>query len=198
MTPEEIKALTETIKILTEMAETKPNEWLPVYAALGGAVAGAIASFFPTWFLEKHRDRRYSNKIQNCLLTEISALLEIIKHRGYLTSIRAVIEHLKSQPQGSTYAFTVLVPPHYSRVYQENCRDIGLVRSDIAEKIVVFHQLIDSVVQDVQPGGVASVGATIDSYEEMEKIFSRAIQIGYDLTKTHNKSFKQDALMRAS
>ena len=186
MTPEEIKALTETIKILTEMAETKPNEWLPVYAALCGAVAGAIASFFPTWFLEKHRDRRYSDKIQNCLLAEIYALLEIIKHRCYLTSIRAVIEHLKAQPRGTKYAFTVIVQPHYSRVYEENCRDIGLVRNDIAVKIVVFHQLIDSLVQDVQPGGVMSVGATIESYEEMEKIFSRAIQIGNDLIEKHN------------
>ena len=186
MTPDEIKSLTETIKILTEMAETKPNEWLPVYAALCGAVAGAIASFFPTWFLEKHRDRRYSKKIQECLLAEIYALLEIIKHRGYLTSIRAIIKNLKAQPPGTTCAFTVIVQPNYARVYQENCRDIGLVRNDIAVKIVVFHQLIDSLVQDVQSGGVISVGATIESYEEMEKIFSRAIQIGNDLIEEHN------------
>lgn len=193
MIPEDIKSLTETVKLVGEMVATKPNEWLPVYAALGGAVAGAIASFFPTWLLERRRDSNFSTQVRNCLLAEISALLEIIEHRGYLTSIREAVEHLKSQPEGTTYHFTVDVPQHYSKIYQENCCNIGVVQNNVAQKIVVFHQLIDAIVQDVKPGGIVSSGAPIEAYEELENIFSRAIEIGHEILKTHNKSFQRIA-----
>lgn len=181
MTPEEIKALAETVKLLTEIAETKPSQWLPLYAALGGAIAGAFASFFPTWFLELRRDKNFSRQVENCLLAEVSALLEIIENRRYLISIREVIAHLSEQPAGAIYSFTVNVPQHYSRVYQTNCSNIGAVRNEIAQKIVVFHQLIDAIVQDIKPGGIASVGATLEAYTEMEKIFSNAIDKGRDI-----------------
>ncbi len=190
MTPEDIKALTETLKLVTEMAESKPSAWLPLYAALGGAVAGAIASFFPTWILEKRRDHKFSMQVESCLLAEIFALLEIIEHRGYLNSMREVVAHLKTLPEGTTYCFTVDVPQHYSRVYQENCTNLGVVRIETAKNIVVFHQLIDAIVQDIKPGGIASVGATIEAFEQMESIFAKAIEIGHDLT-SHNKALQR-------
>ncbi len=187
MSPDEIKALTETVKMLKEMAESKPNEWLPVYAALGGAIAGSIASFLPTLFLEKRRDHKYSRQIQSSLLAEVSALLEIISHRKYLESIQEVIESLSTQPAGTTYSFAVDVPPHYSRVYQENCINIGVVQEDVAREIVVFHQLIDAVVQDVKLCGHVSEGAELEAFIEMEAILKRAIEIGNKIVNAHNR-----------
>lgn len=181
MSPEEIKALTETLKMLSEMLEERPNEWLPLYAALGGAVAGAIASFIPTLLLEKRRDHRFAKQIQQCLLAEIAAFLEIIKRRRYLESVREVINHLKSCPKGTQASFTVHVPDHYSRVYQENCRHIGVVEREVARRIVVFHQLVDAVVQDVRPGGMVSEGASIHAFEEMEAILIQAIEVAKSL-----------------
>ena len=80
MSPDEIKALTETVRMLSEMVEAKPSQWLPVYAALGGAVAGAAASFIPTLILERRRDNKFSQQVLACIIAEISALLEIIDH----------------------------------------------------------------------------------------------------------------------
>ena len=193
MTPEDIKSITETVKLLCDMTTSKPNEWLPVYAALGGATAGAIASFFPTWLLERRRDHKFSKQIQNCLLAEISAILQIIEHRGYLTLMQKAADSLRSQPEGAICRFEVEVPSHYSRVYQENCGNIGAIRNDVAEKIVTFHQLIDSVVQDVKPGGPVSKGAPLVVFEEMVDIFSRAVEIGDELLAAHNKPFQRIA-----
>ncbi|CAM4392683.1 hypothetical protein [Shewanella denitrificans] len=186
MSPDEIKAITETIKLLSDMAASKPNEWLPVYAALGGAVAGGLVSFFPTYFLERRRERNFSKKIESCLIAEISALIEIINQRGYLCSIKKAAEELKNQPEGTTYSFVVSVPDHYSRVYQENCMHVGVIEKTMAHDIVVFHQLIDAIVQDIKPGGIVSSGATIEAFKEMDIIFSKAISIGTKLTKAHN------------
>ena len=68
MSPGEINSLTEALKMLGEMIESKPNEWLPVYAALGGAIAGAVASFFPTFILQRYREKKFSSRVLASLL----------------------------------------------------------------------------------------------------------------------------------
>lgn len=186
LSPEEIKAVAETLKIFGDMTASKPNEWLPVFAALGGAVAGAIASFFPTWLIEKRRESAFSKQIQNCLVAEVSSLVEIIEHRNYLAAIKAAVNHLKLNPKDK-YSLVVDVPPHYSRVYQDNCKHIGVVDAQVAREIITFHQLIDAVIQDMKSDGPFSSGASLETFEEMESIFERAICIGRKLTAAHNK-----------
>ena len=184
MTPEEIKSVAEVMSLLKGVASPPVNQWLPLYAALGGAITGAIASFFPTYFLESRRETREARRIKSALLTEIAALLEIIEYRGYLDSVQQVINHLETQSPEATYAFTVMIPGHYSRIYQENCSNIGVIESKTAKDIVMFHQLLDAVVQDVKPSGVVSEGANIESFKELKKIFAQAINIAQDLTST--------------
>lgn len=188
MSPEDVQSLAETLKVISEVTASKPNEWLPLYAALGGAVTGAIASFLPTWLMEKRREINFSRQVKNCLLSEISALVEIIDHRSYPSAIKEAIAYLKSQPEGSEYKLFVDVPVHYSRVYQENCKNIGVVPNGIACKIITFHQLIDAVVQDIKPNGLCSNGAQLEAFEEMQRIFDQALNIGRELIKTHIES----------
>lgn len=197
MTPDDIKNITETLQMISQMTQEKPNEWLPLYAALGGAVAGAIASFFPTLLLERHRENNQSRRLLASLITEIHALVKIIEHRNYQGAVKDIIAHLKTQPPASTYAFTVAIPKHYSRIYQENCGRIGSVTEFYAKRIVIFHQLIDSIVQDIQPGGVISGGGTLKSFEEADKLFTQAIAISNELFEAHNKAFKRDAKQHA-
>lgn len=192
MSPDDAQSLAQTIKIISELTTTPPNEWLPVYAALGGAIAGAIASFFPTWLIERRREAAFARQIESCLLAEISALVEIIDHRGYLSAIKGVANYLRESPEGTQYKFAVDVPSHYSRVYQDNCKHIGVVRGAVAHKIIVFHQLIDAVVQDMKPNGAFCDGATLETFEEMEAIFDEAMNIARELLKKHNQARKAD------
>lgn len=196
MTPEEVKAVEETLKFLSDITASKPNEWLPVYAALGGAVAGAIASFFPTWFIEKRRESAFAKQIQNCLVAEISSLVEIVDQRSYLSAIKEAVEHLRLKPK-DTYRLAVDVPYHYSRVYQDNCKHIGAIEAEVAREIITFHQLVDAVVQDLKPNGPFSSGARLETFENMEKIFEQALCIGRNLTETHNKKSHSDPVHSA-
>ena len=192
--PEDMQAVAETLRIIGELKASKPNEWLPVYAALGGAIAGAFASFFPTWIIEKRREAAFAKKIEGCLLAEISALVEVIDHRNYLSAIKDVVDFLRQRPGIEKYRFVVDVPSHYSRVYQENCKHIGVVRDDTARQIIVFHQLLDAVIQDIRPNGAFSEGATLDSFEEMESIFRQAMDIARKLVNKRSYSSKSDGL----
>lgn len=193
MSPEDAQAIAESLMVVSELSSPKPNEWLPVYAALGGAIAGAIASFFPTWLIERRREAAFAKQVESCLLAEISALVEIIDRRGYLSALKDVTDYLRQNPEGTHYKFAVDVPSHYSRVYQDNCKHIGVVRSDIAQQIIVFHQLVDAVVQDMKPNGVFNEGATLETFEEMEVIFGEAMEIARKLLQKHNQSRKADA-----
>lgn len=193
MTPDEAKALTDTIHVLAQAVESKSSDLLPLYTALAGAAAGAIASFFPTFVLERYREKSISRRTLSSIITEISALLNIAELRNYHSSLKDIISHLEAQPPGTKHVFIVDVPPHYSRVYQQNCSKIGLIDEVFAKDIVVFHQLIDAVVQDVKPGGLANHGLTVEAYKEMERILSQALELGSKLVESHNKRLKRAA-----
>lgn len=190
MNLEDIKALAETLKIASELSVSKPNEWLPVYAALGGAIAGAIATFFPTFLLERYRERKVSKRLLNSMLAEVFALVQVIEHRGYLTSIRGIIAELERDVEGAIRIFFADIPAHYSRIYQENCGAIGSIPQRYAEEIVMFHQIIDATVQDIKIDGRLSRNPTIDSYIEVEKMVVKALDIANSLLNKHNEPLK--------
>ncbi|QJT18610.1 hypothetical protein E5E96_15830 [Aeromonas sp. 1805] len=94
MNIEETALLTEAIKAMTIK---EPNEWIPVIAAIGGAVIGALSSLVPTIFIESKREKVFSQQITKCLLAEISALMRLIEVRRIIDNIEDAISHLKKQ-----------------------------------------------------------------------------------------------------
>ncbi|MEZ3136943.1 hypothetical protein ACBG90_19770 [Stutzerimonas kunmingensis] len=117
------------------------------------AVAAAIGSITTGWLERRHRKRA----IAAALLAEVSALSAIIRRRKYREDLDEAAEHVRVT--GDCYQLTVPVPSHYCRVYAANLTTIGLLDPDQASKLVEFYQLVDSVVQDVSPGGVLASGS---------------------------------------
>ncbi|WP_313103831.1 hypothetical protein [Stutzerimonas nitrititolerans] len=116
------------------------------------AVAAAIGSITTGWLERRHRKRA----IAAALLAEVSALSAIIRRRNYREDLDEAAEHVRLT--GDCYQLTVPVPAHYCRVYAANLTAIGLLDPNQASKLVEFYQLVDSVVQDVSPGGVLASG----------------------------------------
>ncbi|WP_279460873.1 hypothetical protein [Aeromonas dhakensis] len=179
---EETALLTEAIKAMTIK---EPNEWIPVIAAIGGAVIGSLSSLVPTIFIESKREKVFSQQITKCLLAEISALMRLIEVRRIIDNIEDAISHLKNNPN-DTYIIASEIPLHYSLVYQENCRHLGAVDKQVAQQIIHFYHLIDAVVQDIKYGGTFSKAPTIDGYKETLEILVLAVNIGRNLEKTTN------------
>lgn len=181
MNPQDARDIAELLSLVKDLLSQRPNEWLPVYAAIGGAFVGAISSFFPIIIVEVFRNRKESRQIEKSMIVEISALLEVIEAREYLDKFKKIIEELKSDPEIESFSLTIDVPIHYSRIYQENCNRIGIIDSNKAAKIVRFHQLIDAVVQDVKPGGMLSNGAEANFFVGTARILEQALEIGNEL-----------------
>ena len=179
---EEVKALEESLKIISTLTANQPNEYLPIIATAIGAVVGAVASFASMYCLDRRKDKLKTESLHASLKSEISAHLKVFKYRKYEKTIEKYIESLKNRPAGSKEIFFVQVPDHYSRVYQANCSAIGLIQKEAAEDIVMYHQLIDSVIQDVKPGGLIAQGGTLEQFVQLEKILSKALKLAQRIT----------------
>lgn len=182
MDTQQLLEAAQTIQAIQSLFHSEPNEWLPVIAAIGGAFVGGVSTFFPAFFLESRKMRLEREALASALISEISALLKIIEHRGYLEGLIEAAEYLRANPSNN-YRFSVRVPAHYSRIYQSNAERIGLVRPDLAIKIIEFHQLIDAVVQDITPDSpLQEEGFDIEAFQELIIILEAAISIGRKIT----------------
>lgn len=172
----------ETIKMVKSIFESQRNEWLPVFAAVGGAFVGGIVTIVPTYFIESSKRKNECRAVTSALLAEVRALLTIIEHRKYIENFRKIAFHLQNQPS-SLYKFSVKVPDHYSRVYQAHIDRLGVIDPQQAAKIIEFHQLLDSIVQDIGAGGlIAEQGGNAEAFEQLIAIAESAICIGKELT----------------
>lgn len=173
----------QTIKILKSTFEAKQNEWLPVIAAVLGALAGGIASFIPNLLLETHKRRNERESVKSALLAEIKALLCVIEHRQYLDQMKQVFEQQQKMP-GLKIRYQVKVPDHYSRVYQAHVDRLGVIQPALSSKIIQFYHLLDSIVQDVTPGGsIADNGGDEDAFRQLIALAESALALGKEITQ---------------
>jgi len=157
------------------------NPWIPVYAAIGGALVGAISAIFPNMIIERLKERRATKALTDSIVCEVSAILTIIKHRRYVEAVEEIIEALRSMP-GTTRTFQVVVPDNYFKVYHANLDRVSMIDRRIRVKVVTSYQLLEAVIQDVKPGGLLSTaGRGIEPYNEDASILKQAIELGHEI-----------------
>ncbi|MCX5817044.1 MAG: hypothetical protein NTX75_12530 [Proteobacteria bacterium] len=157
------------------------NPWIPVYAAIGGALAGAIAAIIPNMIIERLKERRAVNALSDSIVCEVSAILTIIKHRRYLETTEQIVANLFSTP-GSTRQLQVVVPDNYFKIYHANLDRVDLIHRSIRVKVVTFYQLLEAIIQDVKPGGLLSVAAQrAEPFAEALSILKQAIELGHEI-----------------
>lgn len=181
MDTQQLLEAAQTIDILRSMFAEEKNEWLPVIAAIGGAFVGGISTFFPSFFLEKRKSNLEKRSVEIAIVSEVSALLEVIERREYVHDLKKEIDYLKQNPHEKVQ-FAVKVPAHYSQVYQQHIFKIGLLHPELSAKIIRFHQLIDSVVQDIATDVVvADAGGDLKTLGELLTIFESAVTVGREI-----------------
>jgi hypothetical protein len=148
---------------------SQPNEWMPIISTLGGAALGATISYYSTVGLENRKARHFSLIVKKSLLSEMEALITIIKKRRFIEMLEEMIS------TNSVGVISSYIPEHYCRVYQEHCKNLGVLDGEDAIKIVKFYQYIDAVVQDIKDGGTFSQEPSIDGFQEAVSLLNYAI-----------------------
>ena len=179
MDPTQIILAPETLEALKAVnAASLFDKWLPVGAAIGGAFIGGVVSYLPNRLLEMHKREVEIDAVRNALITEIKSIVSIVQKRQYVEHMDMAIAFLKEAENGTRQRYSVRVPDHYTRVYQAHVSRIGHLTPELAAQIITFHQLLESVVQDVTPGGILSEqGGALGEFAAVREIFWNALTI---------------------
>lgn len=148
---------------------SQPNEWIPIISTLGGAALGATISYYATVGLENRKARHFSLIVKKSLLSEMEAMMIIIKKRRFIEILEEMVSN------NNVEAISSCIPEHYCRVYQEHCKNLGVLDCEDAIKIVKFYQYIDAVVQDIKDGSTFSQVPSIDGFQEAISLLNNAI-----------------------
>lgn len=172
----------KAIQAITAPNETLPNPWIPVLAAIGGAMVGGLLPVLSGYLIDRRKRREESESVTTALLAEIKGIISVANHRGYVSGMKLIAAQLGANPQGKI-RYQVRVSEHYSRIYVANVGRLGIVDSVLAAKIIEFHCLVEAVVQDITPGGlIAEQGGDLDAFNELISIADAALAIGAEIT----------------
>lgn len=170
-----VNQLISQIASLEATVEGLRSGWFIIGASAITGVIGFLAALIPTTWIENRRAQREARAIRSALHAEVSAIAEIIRSRQY-------IEELKKGAAGEYQYLSVNVPADYFVVYKSNTAMLGLLDPTEAEQIVRFYHLIESVVQDVTPGGSLATGkGDRENFRVDAEFLEKAIEMADDL-----------------
>lgn len=176
------------IQATTAPNETLPNPWIPVLAAIGGAMVGGLLPVLSGYLIDRRKRSEESESVTTALLAEVKGIISVANHRGYISGMKLLAAQLRLNPQ-SKIRYRVRVSEHYSRIYVANVGRLGIVDSVLAAKIIEFHCLVEAVVQDITPGGlIAEEGGDLDAFSELISIADEALAIGAEITSNSKVS----------
>jgi len=120
--------------------------------------------------LETYRHNRHRDAVRTALIAEVKAMAKIALARNYL-------QYLSNGEKGFG-RLSISIPDNYNPVYIANVQHVGMLPQGDAELIVTFHQYIQSVLEDVAPGGVLAQDlASREAFAETRKILKEAIDL---------------------
>jgi hypothetical protein len=178
--PIDPQALPQAIELLKQakpLFESGDAFALATVAAFG-AIGGALATFFPGYWLSKHQERQLKHSVSTQLYAEIQATLRIERHRGYIDSLRAIIEQF-DRGEISSASFHVQFAEERFPIYKANIQNLGKLDTRLQQKVVLLYQFIEAGIQDRQPGGLLNatpVGR--EPFAEIHEILSSARHLG--------------------
>tara|TARA_R110002049_G_scaffold190570_2_gene359268 strand:+ start:34384 stop:34932 length:549 start_codon:yes stop_codon:yes gene_type:complete len=165
------------VQLLAQMAEIQSSINGPStgWFTLAAAVIGFIAAMLSTVLVEYLRRKHEKKTLRASLVAEVTGVAEIIRARQYIDGLQAGAE-------GRLTEFPLNVPNDYFPVYKANTAKLGLLTPQEATLIVRFYNLIESVIQDVIPGGMLSSGqAGQEGFKQDAEFLERALHIADEL-----------------
>lgn len=173
----------QAIELLKAAKNLFDNDYLTAYVGVAGALVGALAGYFPAAIISKQQrnDRAKSTAYQ--IYAELKAMQTQVQQRGYgkhLGDIAAALE----DGSASSGMLVAHFPDDRFVVYRANLCNLGLLPPKMQTKIVMLYQLLESLIQDLKPGGVlnnehANVRAfkeAVSLYRQAEDLFSEVIE----------------------
>jgi len=157
----------------------------PAYFGVAGAVLGTLASFVPTYILERLKRKHETIAVTSAIVTEVRVTLFLIEKRGYVEGIETILAALRAN-EYPTAKIQIFFPDDLFPIYKANLSQIGIVPAAVRDDIVRFYQLLEAAIADVRPGGhIAANECGEIPLAQLHEIVSEAISIGKKITTAY-------------
>lgn len=142
----------EHLKTIKPLFESDVNAYGIACISIVAAIVGAMAGYLPNMWLTRHHRQEKTKSTAYQIHAEIKATVTLAEHRGYGKGLLEIVELLKNGSLKS-HSLTVQIPDDRFLVYKANLAQIGLLPPKLQAKIVMLYQMMESISQDMKPGG---------------------------------------------
>ena len=182
-TPFDPNTLSQVIELLNQAKPLFTSDNALALSIIGAlsAIGGALATFFPGYWLARRHELQLKRSVVAQLYAEIKATLLLEQHRGYIQDLCAIIEQF-DRGDISACSYQIKVANDRFPIFKENLKHLGKLEPQLQQKIVLLYQLIEAGIQDMQPGGLLNerqVGRK--PFVELHEILIEARHIAEDV-----------------
>ncbi|MDP0498687.1 MAG: hypothetical protein Q7P63_01185 [Verrucomicrobiota bacterium JB022] len=155
---------------------------VPAFSALMGAVVGGLVTYFTTKAMERWKQNEERKVVFAAMVAEIEMITVHLDRRHYAEDMERIIEDYR-KGRRSQLDYHVMIPEDYCPVYKSHLSRIGLLPYPLIGDIVRFYQILQSIVEDVRPGGPVAEGCSEGTMVECVAITREATRLGRDVVK---------------
>lgn len=133
------------------MSETITVQIITAVTALLSVLVGGFATYMGTKHIEQMKLDNETRSLRAGFLSEIKSLTTVIRERRYLEALELLLNNEAISREEHVASLQIRISDDYAIFYKTNVGKVGLLDSSTAEKIILFHQLIQALVQDFHP-----------------------------------------------
>jgi hypothetical protein len=175
-----LRSVAQTVELLKQAKPLFDSSGTLALAMVGafGAIGGALAAFFPSYWQARLQERQLKRSVALQLYSEIKAMLQLERHRGYIASLREIVGRF-DRGEINSACYQVQVNADRFLIYKANLPHLGKLDPSLQQKTVLLYQFAEAAVPDIQPGGLLNatqVGRK--PFAELLEILVSARQLG--------------------
>jgi len=179
-TPDLLQTI-EVLKAAKPLFESDVNAYGIAAISVVAAIGGALAGYLPNLWLARHHQKQQAKSTAYQIYAELKSTLTLTEHRGYEQGLTDIVEALKSH-RILECDYTVQIPDDRFLVYKANLAHIGLLEPKLQSKIVMLYQMMESIAQDIKPGGFLNTPpGGLREYLEALELYTHSVTLAREV-----------------
>jgi hypothetical protein len=149
-------------------------------AALLGALIGGAMTIAGNLAHDRLRERRRAKQISRAVAGEISAVMEIVRSRGYIRGIRQAEADARA---GNAWVMKIRITKNYFPVVEASLMEIGILPAELPTLIPRFLTMAKAAIEDIHALAEGhwddrDPASMTEGYQELGGILEAALDIG--------------------
>jgi len=179
----------ELLKAAKPIFDSSVNSYGVAAISVVAAIGGALAAYLPNYWLARHHRKEKTKSTAYQIHAELKATLALVEHRGYGSGLKEIVEVLESK-QMSSYGLTVQIPDDRFLIYKNNLAHLGLLPPELQSKIVMLYQMMESISQDIKPGGFLNTPAgELKEFTEALELYENSVALANEVMRSLEKLY---------